>query len=269
MSASSPGPASARPPLLELRGVTKSYGENVVLRDVNLTVSRGEVVVIIGPSGSGKSTLLRCVAGLEPIQAGRIEIEGEPIREAWRLGGEVGFVFQQFNLFPNMTALRNVALALHLVRKLNWRDAHLQAMTALEGVGLKDKADALPSKLSGGQQQRVAIARSIAMNPRVMLFDEVTSALDRELVGEVLVTMENLAKQDVTMLVVTHELGFAKDVADRVLFIDEGVIARCGSPDDVLLHPEDPRLRRFLGMISTDYEEERLALQSTIGAGSR
>jgi ABC-type polar amino acid transport system ATPase subunit len=235
--------------------VQKSYGETEILRGVSLDVARGEVVVIIGASGSGKTTLLRCVAGLEPIQGGRIDVFGTHVRDVWRLHGEVGFVFQHFNLFPQMTAIENVMLALVKVRKMRRGPAREAARESLRMVGMDSFADARPARLSGGQQQRVAIARSLAMKPKLMLFDEATSALDRELVREVLAVMQQLAEQHMTMMVVSHELAFAEQVAHRVVFMDKGEIVEMGKPEDLLHHPERPRTREFLGQITIDLHE--------------
>jgi polar amino acid transport system ATP-binding protein len=238
--------------------VHKWYGDAEILRGVDMQVEKGEVVVVIGPSGSGKTTLLRCLAGLEPIQSGRIDVFGTPVHHVWELGGEVGFVFQHFNLFPHKTALDNVMLALVKVRRMRRAPAREHALECLRLVGMHDYADARPSRLSGGQQQRVAIARSLAMNPRLMLFDEVTSALDRELVREVLTVMQMLAEQHMTMVVVTHELAFAELAAHRVIFMDEGVIVEEGPPADVLHNPRMERTRRFLGQITFDLGEPDL-----------
>ena len=223
--------------MVRLEGVRKSFGDNLVLDGIDLTVGHGEVLVIIGPSGSGKSTLLRCVNLLEPIQAGRIYLEGEEITgkggaPVSRVRQRVGIVFQQFNLFPHLTALDNLTLAARRIRRVRRRDAEAQARELLATVGLEEKADQHPHQLSGGQQQRVAIARALMMNPHVMLFDEVTSALDPELVGEV--------------LVVTHEMHFARDVGDRVVFMDEGKIVEEGLPSDILDRPRKERTQRFL-----------------------
>lgn len=238
-----------------ISAVAKSYGTSEILRGVSLDVARGEVVVIIGASGSGKTTLLRCVAGLEPIQGGQIHVFGTPVRNTWRLHGEVGFVFQHFNLFPQMTALENVMLALVKVRKLKRRDAREQARESLRLVGMDTFADARPARLSGGQQQRVAIARSLAMKPKLMLFDEATSALDRELVREVLAVMRRLAEQHMTMMVVSHELAFAEQVAHRVVYMDEGEIVEMGKPEELLHRPLMPRTREFLGQITIDLQD--------------
>ena len=235
-----------------ISAVNKFYDDVPILRELSLEVVHGEVVVIIGPSGSGKTTLLRCIAGLEPIQSGRIEIFGTPVRNAWELHGDVGFVFQHFNLFPQMTALDNVALALRKVRRMRRSAACARARESLRLVGMESFADARPARLSGGQQQRVAIARSLAMNPQLMLFDEVTSALDRELVREVLTVMQQLAEQQMTMIVVSHELAFAEQVAHRVIFMDEGRIVEQGKPDVLLHRPTMPRTREFLGQITID-----------------
>ena len=229
--------------------VHKRFGSLEVLSGVSLEVQPGEVVVVIGPSGSGKTTLLRCIAGLEPIQKGDIFVFGDRVTQAWKLKGEVGYVFQQFNLFPHMSAIENVMLPLRLVRRMSRSSARDLALRTLDSVGLLEKAESRPTKLSGGQQQRVAIARSLAMRPKVMLFDEVTSALDRELVAEVLLTMKRLAEQGMTMVVVTHELSFAEQVADRLIFMDQAKIIEEGKPSEVLHHPQNPRTQRFLGRI--------------------
>ncbi len=245
-----------------LRGLWKRFGALEVLRGIDLEVAPGEVVVVIGPSGSGKSTLLRCVCLLEPIQRGEIEVEGVPIAAGAekharkpdkatvrRMRQEIGMVFQSFNLFPHLTVLENVTLAPRRVRKMSREKAEDQAKALLERVGLRDKANEHPSRLSGGQQQRAAIARALAMRPRVMLFDEVTSALDPELVGEVLRVMRQLAREGMTMMVVTHEMGFARDVADRVIFMDEGLIVEEGTPDLMFTDPGEPRTRAFLSQL--------------------
>jgi polar amino acid transport system ATP-binding protein len=236
--------------MVQLEGVRKSFGDNLVLDGIDLSVEVGEVLVIIGPSGSGKSTLLRCVNLLEPIQEGRIFLEGDEITrrgaDVSAVRQRVGIVFQQFNLFPHLTAIDNVTLAARRVRKMRRRDAETRARELLAMVGLEEKADQHPHQLSGGQQQRVAIARALMMNPHVMLFDEVTSALDPELVGEVLVVMRDLARTGMTMLVVTHEMHFARDVGDRVVFMDEGRIVEEGPPADVLDRPRRERTQRFL-----------------------
>jgi ABC-type polar amino acid transport system ATPase subunit len=237
-------------PMIQLEGVRKSFGDNLVLDGIDLSVAHGEVLVIIGPSGSGKSTLLRCVNLLEPIQAGRIFLEGEEITgkgaPVSRVRQRVGIVFQQFNLFPHLTALDNLTLAARRIRKMRRRDAETRARDLLGMVGLEEKAEQHPHQLSGGQQQRVAIARALMMDPHVMLFDEVTSALDPELVGEVLVVMRDLARTGMTMLVVTHEMHFARDVGDRVVFMDEGKIVEEGLPADILDRPRKERTQRFL-----------------------
>ncbi len=245
-----PDPAGNGRPMIELEGVRKSFGDNLVLDGIDLSVAHGEVLVIIGPSGSGKSTLLRCVNLLEPIQEGRIYLEGEEITcksaQIAQVRQRVGIVFQQFNLFPHLTVLDNLTLAARRVRKMKRRDAEARARELLAVVGLEEKADQHPHQLSGGQQQRVAIARALMMNPHVMLFDEVTSALDPELVGEVLVVMRDLARTGMTMLVVTHEMHFARDVGDRVVFMDEGKVVEEGVPADVLDRPQKERTQRFL-----------------------
>jgi ABC-type polar amino acid transport system ATPase subunit len=255
---SSPPPfdPSPDPDRVVVSAVAKSYGTVEILRGVSLDVTRGEVVVIIGASGSGKTTLLRCVAGLEPIQGGQIHVFGTPVRNTWRLHGEVGFVFQHFNLFPQMTALENVMLALVKVRKMKRRDARELARESLRMVGMDTFADARPARLSGGQQQRVAIARSLAMKPKLMLFDEATSALDRELVREVLAVMQQLAEQHMTMMVVSHELAFAESVAHRVVYMDQGEIVEIGKPDELLHRPTKARTREFLGQITIDLTDD-------------
>ena len=238
---------------IEIRGLHKSFGSNDVLCGIDLEVSEGSVVCVIGPSGSGKSTLLRCVNRLEEPTAGRILIEGEDITDPDcdldSVRRRIGMVFQQFNLFPHLKVIDNVTIAQRKVLKRSEAEASDVARRTLERVGLSDKADEYPSRLSGGQQQRVAIARALAMNPDMMLFDEVTSALDPELVGEVLDVMRDLAREGMTMLVVTHEMDFARRVADHVVFMDEGLICEEGSPDQVLGAPEQPRTRRFLQQV--------------------
>ncbi len=246
--------------------VVKRFGSLIVLNGVDLFVKRGQVVVIIGPSGSGKTTLLRCLNHLEKIDGGRIYIEGELMgyrevngrlvedREGniARIRSEVGFVFQRFNLFPHMTALENVIEApIHVLHQARG-EVMERAKALLDKVGLADKADAYPHKLSGGQQQRVAIARALAMNPKLMLFDEATSALDPELVGEVLKVMRQLAEEGMTMVVVTHEMGFARDVADHVIFMDNAVIVEQGPPRKIFDAAENERTRNFLGMIKEE-----------------
>ena len=238
-------------PVIQLEGVRKSFGDNLVLDGIDLEVAAGEVLVIIGPSGSGKSTLLRCVNLLEPIQAGRILFEGAEITgrgvDVTAVRQRIGIVFQQFNLFPHLTVMDNLTLAARRIRKLPRGEAETRARELLEVVGLPEKAAQHPHQLSGGQQQRVAIARALMMSPTVMLFDEVTSALDPELVGEVLVVMRDLARgSGTTMLVVTHEMHFARDVGDRVVFMDGGKIVEQGPPADVLDNPREERTRRFL-----------------------
>jgi polar amino acid transport system ATP-binding protein len=237
-------------PALRIRQVHKRFGDNHVLRGIDLEVAAGEVVTIIGRSGSGKSTLLRCVNLLERVDAGSIWLGDEEITrdgvDVPRVRQRVGMVFQQFNLFPHLRVLDNVALAARRVRKLPREVAELRAQQLLARVGLAAKARQYPHQLSGGQQQRVAIARALMMEPRVMLFDEVTSALDPELVGEVLLAMRDLAASGMTMLVVTHELQFARGVGDRLVFVDEGRIVEQGLPHDVLDRPRDERTRRFL-----------------------
>jgi len=235
--------------MIELKNVHKSFDDLEVLKGVDLVVEKGEVVIIIGASGSGKSTMLRVINNLEPIQGGEVWVKGIPVHDPKRadeVHQYVGMVFQQFNLFPHLTALANVTLALKKVKKIDAQEARRMGIAALERVGLEEKADAYPAELSGGQQQRVAIARALALEPDVMLFDEATSALDPELVGEVTGVMRQLAEEGMTMLVVTHEMGFARDVGDRVVFIDEGQIAEEGPPDILFTAPSNPRTQQFL-----------------------
>ncbi len=239
--------------MLKLENVHKWFGSLHVLKGVSFEIRKGEVVVIIGRSGSGKSTILRCINGLEPIQQGRIEVEGELVdahsKRVRHIREKVGFVFQSFNLFPYYTALENVSLALKIVKKKSVAEAEGIAKEMLGRVGLSDKLDAYPDRLSGGQQQRVAIARALAMSPDLMLFDEVTSALDPELVGEVLKVMQDLAEGGMTMIVVTHEMGFAKKVAHRIIFMDEGRIIEEGEPQQFFAQPKEVRTRTFLSKI--------------------
>ena len=235
--------------MIEMSAITKSFDSNRVLRGVDLTVGSGEVVVLIGPSGSGKSTMLRMLAQLEHPDTGRITINDlalDDAKQAAQLRGHVGMVFQQFNLFPHLTARRNITLALRKVLGMSAAAADARAHEALDRVGLTEKADAYPIQLSGGQQQRVAIARALAMEPTVMLFDEVTSALDPELVGEVVSVMRDLADSGMTMLVVTHEMRFAREAADRVVFFDAGVIVEEGPPNEIFAAPRHERTRQFL-----------------------
>jgi ABC-type polar amino acid transport system ATPase subunit len=239
--------------VVKVKGINKYFGHLHVLRDVSLEVGKGEVVVIIGPSGSGKSTLLRCLNYLEPVQSGEIWIDGIRLdhhkTNIRAVRAEVGIVFQSFNLFPHLTALRNIMLAPLVVRRRPEAEVRQEALAILAKVGLQDKVDAYPAQLSGGQQQRVAIARALAMQPKLMLFDEVTSALDPELVREVLDVMKQLARDGMTMIVVTHEMGFAREVADRVIFMDEGRIIEAGSAADIFDRPQNQRTKEFLGKI--------------------
>jgi polar amino acid transport system ATP-binding protein len=239
--------------LVEVNGVSKRFGTLEVLKDATLSVEAREIVAIIGRSGSGKSTLLRCINGLEPVQEGRIVVDGvqvnAPGTDLNRLRQQVGMVFQSFNLFPHLSVERNVTLALTVVRRMPKGEARAIAAEMVARVGLADKLHAYPDQLSGGQQQRVAIARSLAMHPKVMLFDEITSALDPELVGEVLTVLEDLARGGMTMLLVTHEMNFAKSVADRVVFMHEGRLHESGPARATLENPRTPELRSFLSAV--------------------
>ena len=238
---------------IEIRGLRKCFGSNEVLKSIDFRVAQGEVVCVIGPSGSGKSTLLRCVNRLEEPDAGTILIDGaditDPDADVDLLRSRIGMVFQSFNLFPHLSVLQNLTIAQRRVRRRSRTEAEGIARSNLERVGLAEKVDAFPAHLSGGQQQRVAIARALSMDPDMMLFDEPTSALDPELVGEVLAVMRSLAHDGMTMMVVTHEMGFAREVADRVVFMDGGVVVEEGAPTDVLERPSHERTRRFLKMV--------------------
>ncbi|MGW0554078.1 amino acid ABC transporter ATP-binding protein [Streptomyces sp. NPDC002926] len=240
-------------PLIELRNVNKHYGQLHVLQDISLTVGRGEVVVVIGPSGSGKSTLCRTVNRLETIESGHITIDGQPLpdegRALARLRADVGMVFQSFNLFAHKTVLENVSLAPVKVRRRKKNEADRRSRELLERVGLADQARKYPAQLSGGQQQRVAIARALAMDPKVMLFDEPTSALDPEMINEVLEVMQQLAREGMTMVVVTHEMGFARSAANRVVFMADGRVVEDRSPEDFFTNPESGRAKDFLSKI--------------------
>lgn len=240
-------------PIIMIENLHKSFGQLEVLKGINLQINKGEVVALIGASGSGKSTLLRCINRLETVTSGNVIVDNikmdNSVKNISIIRQEVGMVFQQFNLFPHMTVLENVAVGPIEVLKKNKSEAELEALKLLEKVGLKDKKDVYPKKLSGGQMQRVAIARALAMNPKIMLFDEPTSALDPELVGEVLQVMKQLAYEGMTMVVVTHEMGFAKEVADRVIFMADGVIEEQGDPKEVLVNPKSERLNSFLRLV--------------------
>jgi glutamate transport system ATP-binding protein len=239
--------------LVEIDGVSKNFGSNQVLKGVSLSVDRGEAVVIAGPSGSGKSTLLRCINALETIDAGEIRFEGRPVsaagKDVYGLRAEMGMVFQQFNLFPHKTVLENVTLGPIEVKGIDRSKAISKAEELLQRVGISEKASASPADLSGGQQQRVAIARALAMEPKLMLFDEPTSALDPEMIREVLDVMRDLAREGMTMIVVTHEMGFAREVCDRLVFIDEGVIVEEGPPDEFFTAAKSERARDFVDKI--------------------
>ena len=239
--------------MINIKGLTKTFDKNEVLKGIDLTINQGEVVVVIGPSGSGKSTFLRCLNLLEEPTSGDIEFEGVNLvdkkTDINQLRQKMGMVFQSFNLFPHKTVLDNLTISPIKVKGESPESANKKALELLDRVGLKDKASSFPSQLSGGQQQRVAIARALAMNPDVMSFDEPTSALDPEMVGEVLAVMKDLAKEGMTMVVVTHEMGFAKEVADRVIFMADGFIAEEGTPDELFNHPKNPRTQDFLSKV--------------------
>jgi glutamine transport system ATP-binding protein len=239
--------------MIEVKSLKKSFGKNVVLKDINVSIKAQEVVVVIGPSGSGKSTFLRCINLLETITGGHVLIEGTDITDKQtninKVRTEVGMVFQQFNLFPHKKVIENIMLAPMKVRNVSSEQARKNGLELLRKVGLEDKAEAYPDSLSGGQKQRVAIARALAMEPKIMLFDEPTSALDPEMVGEVLEVMKQLAKEGMTMVVVTHEMGFAKEVGDRVLFMDGGLIVEENSPNELFDHPQEERTKAFLSKI--------------------
>ncbi|HEY1237890.1 MAG TPA: amino acid ABC transporter ATP-binding protein [Solirubrobacterales bacterium] len=250
-------------PIVRVEGIHKSFGRLEVLKGISMEVNQGEVFVLIGPSGSGKSTLLRTINHLEKINSGRIWVDGDLVgyrqvgdklhelrdSEAVAARAKIGMVFQHFNLFPHMTAIENIVLAQRIVLDRKTDEARRRARELLERVGLADKVDEYPARLSGGQQQRVAIARALAMDPKVMLFDEVTSALDPELVKDVLDVMRELARSGMTMLVVTHEMGFAREVANQVIFMDQGVIVEQGLPEQVIGDPREERTKRFLGLV--------------------
>jgi len=238
--------------VISAKNLKKRYGQLEVLKDISLEVTEGEVLCIIGPSGSGKSTLLRCLNRLEEIQSGTITILGEELvnnKNIDKLREEIGMVFQSFNLFPHLTVLENMTLAPLELKKMSKKEATEKALSLLDKVGLKDKKDVYPDTLSGGQKQRVAIARALEMNPKIMLFDEPTSALDPEMVGEVLKVMKDLAQEGMTMVVVTHEMGFARDVSDRVIFMDQGYILEEGPPEEIFTAPTSDRCKEFLDKV--------------------
>ncbi|CRK81983.1 amino acid ABC transporter ATP-binding protein [Neobacillus massiliamazoniensis] len=239
--------------MIEVKGLKKSFGTNEVLKNINLSVKPQEVVVVIGPSGSGKSTFLRCINMLETITDGHVYIEGIDVVDKKtninKIRTEVGMVFQQFNLFPHKTVMENIMLAPMKVRNVPIENAKLKGLELLRKVGLEEKAEAFPDSLSGGQKQRVAIARALAMEPKIMLFDEPTSALDPEMVGEVLEVMKQLAKEGMTMIVVTHEMGFAREVGDRVIFMDDGLIVEENIPKDLFENPKEERTKAFLSKV--------------------
>ena len=239
--------------MITVKNLKKNFGDLTVLKGIDVTIEKGECVVVIGPSGSGKSTFLRCLNRLEEPDGGEIDIEGtdllSPHTDINEMRQRIGMVFQHFNLFPHKTILENVTLAPIKLKKMPQKEAEDAALELLRRVGIEDKASVYPSTLSGGQKQRVAIARSLAMNPQVMLFDEPTSALDPEMVGEVLDVMKNLAKEGMTMVVVTHEMGFAKEVANRVLFMADGVLLEEGTPEEIFEHPQHERTKAFIKAI--------------------
>ena len=239
--------------MIRIHNLTKSFGDNHVLKGISTEIGDGEVVVVIGPSGSGKSTFLRCLNRLEESDGGEIIFEGVDVNNKdtniEKVREDMGMVFQSFNLFPHKTVLENITMAPVLVKGEDKSQAEAKAMKLLERVGLADKRDAYPNQLSGGQKQRIAIVRALAMNPSVMLFDEPTSALDPEMVGEVLDVMQQLAKDGMTMVVVTHEMGFAREVGDRILFLDEGLLVEEGTPDEVFNHPKEERTQSFLNKV--------------------
>lgn len=236
--------------MITIKGVHKWFGRLHVLKGIDLNIAEGEVLVLIGASGSGKSTLLRCINGLEKVQEGTVVVDGINIQTSKanlnKARQEIGIVFQSFNLFPHMTVLKNITISPTKVKGISKADAHIAAMKLLERIGIPDKANVYPDQLSGGQQQRVAIARALAMEPKVMLFDEPTSALDPEMIKEVLDLMRELAKENMTMVVVTHEMGFAREVADRIAFMDNGVIVELGTPKQFFENPQHDRTRQFI-----------------------
>ena len=240
-------------PKVLVRGLKKQYGDNVVLKSIDLTVNQGEVVCVIGPSGSGKSTMLRCLNRMEEINGGKVFVDGvditDPKEDINKIRQNIGMVFQHFNLFPHMSVLENITFAPIEHKRMTKEEAEKLGMELLEKVGLADKANANPDSLSGGQKQRVAIARGLAMNPDIMLFDEPTSALDPEMVGDVLNVMKELAEQGMTMIIVTHEMGFARQVANRVIFTADGEFLEDGTPDQIFDNPQHPRLKEFLDKV--------------------
>lgn len=245
--------------ILECEGIVKAFGDNVVLNGISLSVKKGEVLVLIGPSGTGKSTLLRCINLLTPLTKGRVWLDGVEVTDKKndinKIRQDIGFVFQHFALFNHLTAINNVKVGLIEVKKMNKADAYKKALEELDRVGLVDHKDKYPAELSGGQKQRVGIARSLAMDPKVMLFDEPTSALDPELTGEVLEVMKNLAKDGMTMVVVSHEIGFARMVSNRIIFMEGGKIIEEGAPDKILKNASNPRTIQFLSKITELYGE--------------
>ena len=239
--------------MIKVKNLKKQFGNNVVLKDISVAIEKGEVVSVIGPSGSGKSTFLRCINGLEEFNGGHIFVDNKDMADKNlnidKLREKIGMVFQSFNLFPHLTVLENIILAPVTLKKMNKEEAKVKAKELLKKVGLEEKANFYPSSLSGGQKQRVAIARALAMNPEAILFDEPTSALDPEMVGEVLQVMKSLAKDGMTMIVVTHEMGFAREVCDRVIFMADGEIVEQGNPNDVFLNPQHERTQNFLKVL--------------------
>ncbi|GGV87854.1 MULTISPECIES: amino acid ABC transporter ATP-binding protein [Streptomyces] len=273
MTTEQAAPETADAKAIDVQGLRKAFGELEVLRGIDFSVARGEVVCVIGPSGSGKSTLLRCVNLLEEPSAGRVVVAGtevtDPDVDIDRVRRRIGMVFQSFNLFPHLTALENLTIAQRRVLRRDRTEAERIARANLERVGLSDKAAAYPAQLSGGQQQRVAIARALSMEPQLMLFDEPTSALDPELVGDVLAVMRSLAQEGMTMLVVTHEMSFAREVADRVVFMDGGVIVEQGTPEQVVGAPQHERTRTFLARVLDPAAAEVGEVADSGAAGKR
>ena len=246
-------PQKAGEHIIDINGLVKRYNDNTVLNGIDISVTKGEVVVLVGPSGCGKSTLLRCINGLEPIQGGTITLHGEPVingdKSLFKIRQKIGMVFQSYDLFPHLTVLKNIMLSPMKVQKRDKVEVEKRAKELLERVGLSDKADAYPYQLSGGQQQRVSIARALALKPQILFFDEPTSALDPELTAEVLKVIKQLAKEHMTMIIVTHEMNFAREVSDKIIFMEDGVIQQQGTPQEIFQSPNE-RVREFIGKLS-------------------